>query len=180
MTSAFDPTALRVKAFAQAGAHLEGATPAEQFERLSADCVDTVSAPVRWAAQGSTEKKAGSSDTIWLHLQADAQVPLTCQRCLKPVLVNLLVDRDFRFVPDEATAMAEDDEVEEDLLVLSSEFDLLALVEDELLMDLPLVPMHEACESEHVPTSDDPDGAAVAEKPNPFAVLAALKTKKGD
>jgi len=56
------------------------------------------------------------------------------------VLVNLLVDRDFRFVPDEATAMAEDDEAEEDLLVLSGEFDLLALVEDELLMDLPLVP----------------------------------------
>jgi len=66
------------------------------------------------------------------------------------------------------------------LLVLSSEFDLMALVEDELLMDLPLVPMHEACESEHVPTSDDSDGPAVAGKPNPFAVLAALKTKKGD
>ncbi len=46
-------------------------------------------------------------------------------------------------------------------------------------MDFPLVPMHEACESEHVPTSDDSDGSAVAEKPIPFAVLAALKTNNG-
>jgi uncharacterized protein len=180
MTSAFDPTSLRVKAFAQANASLEGSVPVKHFERLYADCVGEVGAPVQWAAQGDTQKKAGASDEIWLHLQAQAQAPLICQRCLKPVLVELLVDRDFRFVPDEATAMAEDDEAEEDLLVLSSEFDLLALVEDELLMDLPLVPMHEACESEYVPTSGDLDTSGVAEKPNPFAVLAALKTKEGD
>lgn len=180
MTSAFDPTSLRVKAFAQASASIEGSAPMAQFERLSADCVGEVSAPVHWKARGATQKKAGASDEIWLHLQAEAQAPLICQRCLKPVLVSLLVDRDFRFVADEATAMAEDDDAEEDLLVLSSEFDLLALVEDELLMDLPLVPMHEACESEHVPTSDGLDVSELAEKPNPFAVLAALKTKKGD
>ena len=180
MTSAYDPSALRVKAFAQSSASLEGHAPVTQFERLAADCVVQATTPVHWVARGFTEKVTGGADEVWLHLQADAQVPLTCQRCLKPVLVDLQVDRNFRFVPDEATALAQDDTSEEDLLVLSAEFDLLALVEDELLMDLPLVPMHEACESEHVPTSDDSDDAVSREKPNPFAVLAALKTKKSD
>lgn len=180
MTSAYDPSALRIKAFAQSGASLDGHAPVRQFERLAADCVGEATTPVRWAARGFTEKVTGGAEEVWLHLQADAQVPLTCQRCLKPVLVDLEVDRDFRFVPDEDTALAEDDTSEEDLLVLSAEFDLLALVEDELLMDLPLVPMHEACESEHVPTSSGSDDAVLSEKPNPFAVLAALKSKKGD
>lgn len=180
MTSAYDPTSLRVKAFAQSEALLEGAAPMQQFERLAADAVGEAAAPVRWSARGFTEKVTGGAAEVWLSLHADAQIPLTCQRCLKPVLVDLQVDRDFRFVPDEATALAEDDASEEDLLVLSTEFDLLALVEDELLMDLPLVPMHEACESEHVPTSGETEEVALAQKPNPFAVLAALKTKKGD
>ena len=99
--------------------------------------------------------------------------------CLHPVQTQLTVDRDFRFVADEAAALAEDDVVEEDLLVLSSEFDLLTLLEDELLMALPLVPMHDTCESEHMPTSNA-ENAAAQEKPNPFAALAALKRKPGD
>lgn len=180
MSFAFDPSSLRVKAFAQSGASLQGQLSVPQLPRLAADCVGQASAPVQWSAHGMTQKAAGGPDEVWMHLQAQAQVPLTCQRCLKPVTVDVRVDRDFRFVPDEATALAQDDTCEEDLLVLSAEFDLLALIEDELLMDLPLVPMHPVCQSEHVPTSDDSDQASSAEKPNPFAVLAALKTKKGD
>ena len=56
---------------------------------------------------------------VWLHLQADAMLPLICQRCLEPVDVPLAVDRSFRFVADETTAAAEDDEAEEDVLAMS-------------------------------------------------------------
>lgn len=181
------PTALRIKAFAQAQATLEGATPMQQFERLWADCVHEPAqepaqepSQVHWTARGFTQTDTGGAEHIWLHLQAQASVPLVCQRCLKPVQVALQVDRDFRFVPDEATALAEDDDSLEDLLVLSPEFDLLALLEDELLMDLPLVPMHEVCDSAHLVAGKDLLDEDVAEKPNPFAVLAALKARKGD
>ena len=187
MTFADRPSALRIKAFAQAQATLEGSTPLQQFERLWADCVhepaqESAQEPsqVDWTARGFTKTDTGGTEHIWLHLQARASVPLICQRCLKPVQVALLVARDFRFVPDEATALAEDDESPEDLLVLSPEFDLLSLLEDELLMDLPLVPMHEICDSEHLHTKSGPMDEDVAEKPNPFAVLAALKAKQGD
>jgi uncharacterized metal-binding protein YceD (DUF177 family) len=70
---------------------------------------------------------------------------MECQRCLTPVDVPLAVERSFRFVADEATAEALDDESEEDLLALSREFDLRELIEDELLMALPVVPRHDEC-----------------------------------
>lgn len=58
---------------------------------------------------------------------------------------SLYVDRSFRFVPDEETAELEDDDSDEDVLALSSEFNLLELIEDELLMEVPVVPRHEVC-----------------------------------
>ena len=76
----------------------------------------------------------------------------------------------------EAAAQALDDEVEDDVLVISRDFDALALVEDELILSLPLVPLHELC-PETLPMSvADPAFEAAAERPNPFGVLASLKT----
>jgi uncharacterized protein len=95
------------------------------------------------------------------------------------VQAPLQVDQWYRFVATEDIAMAEDDASEEDLLVLASQFDLLAVLEDELLMALPLVPMHEACPelpafSAGVIEVTGADTALEA-KPNPFAALAKLK-----
>ena len=64
----------------------------------------------------------------------------------------------------------------DDVLVISRDFDALALVEDELILSLPLVPLHEVC-PETLPMSvADPAFEAAAERPNPFGVLASLKT----
>ncbi len=169
---------LDVKAFAKAQMHLEGDTPVVEFERLAEDCVGEVSSHVTWSAQGAMEPDQSGKDAAWLHLEAKATVPLTCQRCLHPVPVELLIEQDFRFVADEATALAEDEESEEDLLVLEDSFDLMALIEDELLMSLPLVPMHPSCLSEQAPTSKEEEAILTEVKPNPFAVLASLKTRK--
>jgi uncharacterized protein len=169
---------LDVKAFAKAQMHLDGETPLVEFVRLAEDCSGEVTGHVAWSAQGALDPDQSGKDAAWLHLEAKATVPLTCQRCLKPVPVELLVEQDFRFVADEATALAEDDTSEEDLLVLEDSFDLMSLIEDELLMSLPLVPMHQACLSEQAPTSQEEEAAMSEAKPNPFAVLASLKLRK--
>ncbi|WP_310626147.1 YceD family protein [Limnohabitans sp.] len=169
---------LDVKAFAKAQMHVEGETPLVEFARLAEDCTGDVPGHVAWSAQGALDPDQSGKDAAWLHLEAKTTVPLTCQRCLHPVPVDLLIEQNFRFVPDEATALAEDDESEEDLLVLEDSFDLLALIEDELLMSLPLVPMHQGCLSEQVPTSQEEEAAMSEAKPNPFAVLASLKIRK--
>ncbi|MBQ0133121.1 MAG: DUF177 domain-containing protein [Comamonas sp.] len=168
---------LDVAAFAKANAVLEGEDPLSAFERLSQEAQASVEgASVAWYAEGEHVPEAAGPGHLWLHIEADAQVPMVCQRCLHLAQIDLQVQRSFRFVRDEATAEALDDEADEDLLALSKEFNLRELLEDELLMALPLVPMHDEC-PEQVPTqavSDDFDDAS-SEKTNPFAVLAGLR-----
>jgi uncharacterized protein len=89
------------------------------------------------------------------------------------------VERAFRFVASEEQAELEDEESEEDVLVLSRDFNLLELIEDELLMALPVVPKHEVCPAPVKLQAQDADfdEAAPEQKPNPFAILQQLKNK---
>ena len=133
ITPQWPPERLDVKAFARDAAQLSGQAPLSEWERLSEESQPGLQPEaVRWHAQGELQLQTGAPDQVWLHLQVHAQMPLTCQRCLSPVLMLVEVDRSFRFVADEATAMALDDEAQEDLLVLSREFNLLELVEQSL------------------------------------------------
>ena len=112
---------------------------------------------MRWTARGEARAQPGSADQVWLHLTASATIPLTCQRCMKPVDVPLSVERSFRFVADEATAEIEDEQSEEDVLALERDFSLTELIEDELLMELPLVPRHDVCPEAVKMAAVDPD-----------------------
>jgi uncharacterized protein len=189
MNAATLPTAIDLRACAQKAETLSGQAPLAAFERLAEGLPGLAAelAPVRWSARpewreplGELTPEAGRGvapqPQLWLHLQASAEVPQVCQRCLSPYAQPVEVDRWFRFVASEAAALAEDEDCEEDLLVLEPRFDLAALVEDELLLDLPLVPMHEQCpEPVRMSAGELPEAAVPAEKPNPFAALAALK-----
>jgi len=100
-------------------------------------------------------------------------VPLECQRCLKAVAVPLATERSFLFVHGEDAAAQLDTDSEDDVLALTRALDLRELIEDELLLALPIVPRHEVCPVPLVAPVDDE--GVVEEKPNPFAALAALK-----
>lgn len=115
--------------------------------------------------------------------EVQAQVELLCQRCLQPV--SFAVETTFRVVPvadmDEACAM--DSEVEPVLL----ENGLLAvhdLVEEEILLTLPAVPVHEQGACALRPgrefTAGEVEAARKEERGNPFAVLGCLKDTPGD
>lgn len=183
MSRFLQPSRLNMKAFAQEGVALAETTPLQNLERLAEETqglqADTV---VQWQASGELRPRTGADDEVWLHLQAKATVPLTCQRCMGVVETPVEVDQRYRFVASEDIAMAEDDQAEEDLLVMEPQFNLLAVLEDELLMALPLVPMHEECPVApklQAGAVGEPDtGSETAVKPNPFAVLAQLKNKK--
>ena len=182
------PHAVDLRSLAQKGETLSGTAPLSAFERLSdgLPAVDQATVPVTWSAQAQWREplagaaavpgaRAGAEAQLWLHLQAGGEVPQTCQRCLGAYAQPVEVNRWFRFVADEATAEAEDDDSDEDLLVLEPRFDLAALVEDELLLALPLVPMHEVCPQPVRMSAGEIDESEPAERPNPFAALAALK-----
>jgi len=180
MTKEYFPDRLDVKAFAQAGGHLSGHDTLLKYKRLAEEAQGLhPDLRVDWQADGEIRSTHGIGGQIWLHLKADATLPMTCQRCLHPVDVPLSVDREFRFVADEATAEALDEGSEEDLLALSREFNLRELIEDELLMDLPVVPRHDECPTQvKLASSDEDFEEANAGKPNPFAALAGLRQGK--
>ncbi len=181
----FDSRKLDVPAFARDAGSLQGEWPASQLSRLA-----DVAAPetpvaawpaVQWSLHGERRELSGGAVETWLHLEASAEVSMTCQRCLQPVQESMSLERSYRFVRDEQEAAEQDIESEEELLVLTRNLDVQELVEDELLLSLPLVPRHEQCPKPlEVPAGVaelSEEEAASSERPNPFAALAALKKK---
>ena len=175
-TRDFDPLSLDVTAFAKAAGQLDGRRPLTQLERLGgsavSDALPAGGVDVAWSARGELRALRAGENQVWLHLTAATRLPLECQRCLQPLDTPLAIDRSFLFVHGEDAAAQLDADGEDDVLALTRSLDLRELVEDELLLALPLVPRHDVCpEPLHAPAAGEP----LDEKPNPFAALAALK-----
>jgi uncharacterized protein len=172
-----DPRRLDVAALAAASGRLEGTLDAPLIERwreMQSPPADVPLPPVRWTARGEQRHRSGEVPQSWLHLQVQAEAWLTCQRCLQPFTRAIEISRAFRFVATEGEAEALDADSEDDVLAPSASFDLIGLIEDELLLAWPLVPRHERCsQPDHAKGQDGP--AAVA---HPFAALAALKSRE--
>lgn len=182
MSKAFNPQRLDIAAFSQEKAQLSGRDSLGDYIRLAKESEESVSEFfLEWRAEGERLRAADGAVHPGLHLYAHAELPLTCQLCMGHVLVPVEVDRRFIFVADEEAAAALDDQSEDDVLVISAEFDLHELIEDELLMAMPLVPRHDQCPETPKLSAQDADFEVVQQdKPNPFAILASLKDgKKG-
>jgi uncharacterized protein len=175
----FDPHSVDIAAFARRGEGAGGAFALTGLGRLCGeahpDAKPDPTEQVHWKANAELRPVRAGGSEIWLRLQADAPLSLVCQRCLHSVGAALDFDRSFRFVADEKQAVAIDADIEEDVLVLSRSFDLVGLIEDELLLALPLVPRHEICPQ---PLAGPTDPAAFDERINPFDVLSELKIKR--
>jgi uncharacterized protein len=96
-----------------------------------------------------------------LHLNIRAKLPVICQRCLDKMQVEMDLNFDYLI---SNTAISELDESDEmDWLEVDNEMNLLELIEDELLLALPIAPTHaENCTKLSMQSG---------EKPNPFAIL---------
>jgi uncharacterized protein len=178
-----DALHLDVSAFIADGDQLAGTWAGASLVRLGelqTPPQDTALPEVAWQAQGSRLSVTGSDPELWLGLQAQAPVWLTCQRCLQPFAVPLALDRRIRFVRGEAQAEALDAEIEDDVLALSKSLDLRALIEDELLLALPIVPRHDTCPQPlPVPLGSAPAPDDTPEREHPFAALQRLKSPTG-
>lgn len=177
-----NPRKIDIRRFIERGETLAGACALHELPRLAASVLPgSDAASVSWQARGEARPHPGAAPEWWLHLTAQASAVLECQRCLSGVPEVLDVARALRFVATEAQAEALDAEVEEDVLALRPRLDLLELVEDELLLALPIVPRHVQC-PEPLPLPEEPlpgDGAQdESGQPHPFATLATLKKQR--
>jgi uncharacterized protein len=178
-SKASDPLRLDVAAAAADSAVLDGRWPMESLPRLAVDAVVGSDLDATYRARFEERRPPGGAPQPWLHLTAQAQVTRQCQRCLEPVLLSLSVDRWFAFAASEEDAAAQDADSDDDVLAVSARFDLRALVEDELLLALPLVPRHEVCPQPLTAPGAAADDRTSAPAAHPFAALAALKRGKG-
>lgn len=177
----FDPSRLDVAAFAKAAGEIEGVWPLSSFDRLRESAV-AVAVPVEgggvaWRARGESRALRNGENQVWLHAHAETVVPLECQRCLQAVAVNVAIERSFLFVHGEDAAAQLDTDSEDDVLAITRALDLHELIEDELLLALPIVPRHEVCPEPLVPPPTGED-ELFDQKPNPFAALAALRRQR--
>ena len=179
MKHEYSARSLNITAFAKAEGQLTGEAPLNQFERLREESLGANHAnPVKFSALGAVRADAAGVDEAWVHLAGQATLSMTCQRCLSAVDVDITFARDFRFVATEELAEIEDEESEEDVLVLSKSFNLLELMEDELLMAMPPVPKHEMCPKlVKLQAADAAFVEVPSDKPNPSAVLQQLNKK---
>ena len=82
-----DPLRLDVAALAADAARLAGDWPGPALTRLAesqAPPQDEAMPGVVWAAQGERRVVPTGEAELWLALQVDTAVWLTCQRCLQP------------------------------------------------------------------------------------------------
>jgi uncharacterized protein len=105
---------------------------------------------------------------LWLNLGVSGQLDLRCQRCLATLVFPLDVVSRLLLVP--SGQPWPDEELTEDgfdAIPAEKEMELLPLIEEEVLLALPIAPRHEACEAP-VPVAEELESS-------PFAVLAQLK-----
>lgn len=153
--------------FARRGARVEGEVDAVSLVRMR-DVLDvSVSGQsVRYSASGRQE-----GDKLFLDIEAGAALVTTCQRCLEEMRCEAAIETSLLLVPP-GQALP-DDGLEDDSfdpVHAGRDFDLLAAIEDELLLAMPISLMHDEC---HAPVD-----MAGNEKASPFAVLGRLKRKE--
>lgn len=176
-TDGLDPSALDIGAFAATGGRLEGRAPLAAFRRLLDGAEAAGDREVAWQATGATLPVEGAGRCPALVLAATATVVVACQRCLQPLELALVVDRPIAFAPDEESAARLDEANEIDVLAMPGRLALRELLEDELILAMPLVPRHDECPE--APRLIDPDDAAMGPAESPFAALAALRGQGG-
>lgn len=105
---------------------------------------------------------------------ASGTVTQTCQRCLEPVSVDVEANVNLAMVLNEEQAKNLP-RYYDPLIVEAEDIELLSLVEDELILSLPLVAYHDDCSIQTSFGDADEATGTQETKPNPFSVLAALK-----
>ncbi|MDH0893930.1 MULTISPECIES: YceD family protein [Pseudomonas] len=155
---------------ADRGVTLEGEMPLASFERLCdplADNAGTVHAKLVFERD---ERRA-----VTIHSELEVEVKMVCQRCLELVALPIRSECHYAVVKEGADTQSLPKgydvlEVGEDPL------DLMTLVEDELLLALPIVPAHDPEECQQPAGVETPESSEdEVSRSNPFSVLAQLK-----
>jgi uncharacterized protein len=108
----------------------------------------------------------------FLALKVDAGLPMVCQRTLETFVFPVSIDQRLGLIDDENGEAALPPGYEP-LLVADGALSIADVVEDELILALPVVPLKPGVPLEWKDQADEVESAS--RRPNPFAVLGSLK-----
>ena len=155
--------------FARNGREISGEVQVAELPRLL-DMLENPQGILGYSVQGGVDK-LGSH---FLDIGVSGRCQLRCQRCLSgldyPVRLDIrLLLRDQAGL-DALDEVSGGEEAEFDSILADAHLNVLDLLEEEILLSLPIAPKHElgACQ---VTDGENTRG----EEKNPFAVLAKLK-----
>jgi len=116
--------------------------------------------------------------TPYMKGQFQTEVSLTCERCLSEMRYALSTKCLLAMVMSESKIDELAEQYDPWLLENNDPVALASVIEDELILGLPLVPRHqEACLPAEVWTSGEDETEEVDKPASPFAVLSSLKKK---
>jgi uncharacterized protein len=169
-----EPLVIEPRKFAREGASIGGSLAAESLQRLAELLFDS---PRAGGPQGGTIEYRVTGFVTFnnqpaLRLELEGQVGLRCQRCMERLSFPLKLRREIVLVAgvDEFEQPADEDELV-DTIPATDRIDVRELVEEEILLALPMAPRHPAGECQL--RSLEPVGSQGSA--SPFAVLARLK-----
>lgn len=150
--------------FAAEGQSISGGVPLANLGRL-ADLLVDQQGTVSYSVAG----ELGRDRQARLRVKASGMLPMQCQRCLGrmewPLDIETVLElvRKGQPIPDEELENDEFDAIE-----ATVDMDALALVEDEVVLAMPIAPRHEDCDVPH-------PSEGVATRESPFATLDRLR-----
>ena len=151
--------------FAREARSLQGELPVAELTRVL-DLLASSAGFISYRIDGSV----GESGRPRLLMQLDGRLSVCCQRCLEGISYPLKVRNVLEFVDDEDDLTQEEIEDDSmDFLPAQSEVDVVALIEDEIILSLPSAPRHESCAL--------PESQQGASELSPFSVLKGLVGK---
>lgn len=159
--------------FAQKGQELHGEAPVQELPRLQ-DVLASLAGNIHYSLRGLT----GHQGEPLLELALEGELQLRCQRCMQAMPHAVKTVSRLMPVPEGElqgllAAGGELEEDETDRIPANPHLDVWELVEDEILLELPLAPRHApgACPGHEGKGAENTLQAAES----PFAVLRNLK-----
>lgn len=153
---------------ADTGARLSGELPLNGLRRLAEMCLDE---------QGSVTvnlqfEHDPSNGLRVMHGRITAHAVLLCQRCMERFDVAITSEPRLALLkPGEREDLLEAG----DAILIEKPIALGALVEDELLLEVPMVPMHPADQCAVAPAADNEPPGSEPKRSSPFSALTKLK-----
>lgn len=171
------PEHISLDKWADTGYEWAGEVEPSAFERLAA----TLAAEYEQAKTQLNASLYRRNNVLHLAFTLNGEVWLTCQRCLQPVAIDLSDDYNIALLEDDTQIRLINEEQDylllDEIITEQSPERLLPfkkLVEDEILLKIPMAPKHADCEMSVEQFGEIPEEE---ETENPFAALASLKGK---